>query len=69
MNWTYYGSAVYGGTTYHIWSRPHDEGYTAYAVNHSKDMKPVGAGHYDSLESLERKTGLKVVPEAPAIEE
>jgi len=48
------------GITYWIWEQPHPEGYTAYAITHSREVKP-GTGHYDSLESLIRKTGITPV--------
>lgn len=45
---------------YYVWSRPHRDGYTAYQVGHSEHVPPMGAGGYDSLETLQRRTGIDV---------
>ena len=45
---------------YYVWSRPHRDGYTAYQVNHSEHIPPMGASGYDSLEALQRRTKIDV---------
>lgn len=63
MEWEYDRHIEYEGKTYHLWSAPHREGFTAYAVTH---QPPAGAkidfvkppkecGFFTSLEAVMKR--------------
>ena len=64
MNWEYEKHVEYRGKTYHLWSAIHREGYRAFTLTHhpadtmAPFVKPQGSGHWTSLESVSKRTGI-----------
>ena len=54
------------GKTYHLWSCQHKNDYIAWALTHQPAdinlsyVKPMGSGHFVSLEALGETTGIDV---------